>query len=211
MKLVLKTEKVVVCDDFLSSEDHNAIWAFVQNQTYSFPHQDNWAKVWRVTDGQPLAGTNYLHSKAPSSTPMDVFHRNLLHLADVHKDFVGTWNEIFMRAYLYSRRTKISWHSDGNHIAAIYYPHPYWGSTWGGELMVAETPEKPEKPLARRGHLDHRDEDEFLSFFGMGQYIVPKSNRLVMTACNVWHQVNRVDDDAGDHCRASLTAFFKQT
>jgi hypothetical protein len=26
----------------------------------------------------------------------------------------------------------------------------------------------------------------------------------------VWHSINRVDDDAGDHCRTTVVGFFKQ-
>ena len=53
-------------------------------------------------------------------------------------------------------------------------------------------------------------EDKFLSAHGFGTYVTCKPNRLVLTRPGVWHSINRVDDDAGDHCRASVVGFFKE-
>lgn len=59
-------------------------------------------------------------------------------------------------------------------------------------------------------HLDHSYEDEMIGAYGMGNFITAKPNRIVMMKASVWHQINRVDDDAGDHCRCSVVAFFKK-
>ena len=51
-------------------------------------------------------------------------------------------------------------------------------------------------------------EDKFLEHYGCGHYITCKPNRLVFTKGGVWHSVNRVDKDAGDHVRMTIVAFF---
>lgn len=39
-------------------------------------------------------------------------------------------------------------------------------------------------------------------------FISPRPNRLVLLAPNILHAVNRVDDDAGDHLRATIVGFL---
>ena len=43
---------------------------------------------------------------------------------------------------------------------------------------------------------------------GMGTFISPKPNRLVLINKNVVHGITRVDKDAGENVRLTLTGFF---
>jgi hypothetical protein len=43
---------------------------------------------------------------------------------------------------------------------------------------------------------------------GIGQYLVPKPNRLVVMAGGHPHKIARVDTAAGNHVRASVAGFF---
>jgi hypothetical protein len=43
---------------------------------------------------------------------------------------------------------------------------------------------------------------------GMGLYTAPSPNRLVFLKGGSWHQINRVDQNAGDHMRCSVVGFF---
>lgn len=205
---LLETEDFVVYDDVLEKPQFEALWAAVQNEEYLMPHISGWSKVWRLTDGTCIGGRNYDSSKCPFGNYVDLMNVMFTNVARAHSNIVPSWSSIVIRSYLYPRGTKLSWHNDlGYAGAVIYYVHPEWASTWGGELFVAKTPpcEGHVPP-----HLDHRREDEFLATYGLGTYITCKPNRLVMTKPGVWHSINRVDADAGDHCRASVVGFFKE-
>lgn len=43
---------------------------------------------------------------------------------------------------------------------------------------------------------------------GIGYYIVPKPNRLVIFKNNILHCIKKVENAAGNHVRASITGFF---
>ena len=207
MKNVIETDRFAIYDDVLPNDKFPVMWNYAEQENYSQPHQQGWKKVWRLNDGEPFGTKLYYHTDAPFNMPMDNFHAICLDMAEKHPDLLGEWDEISMRTYLYPRGAKLSWHNDtGYEGVVIYYIHPYWGSTWGGELFVANTP-KGGPGLA---HLDHRQEDYFLSEIGCGHYVTSKPNRAVIQSPNVWHQVNRIDDDAGDHIRAAMIGFFRK-
>lgn len=195
-----------VYDDVMKPEEFSSIWQFVQMENYMMPHITNWSKVWRITDGTSLGGNLYDNSDAPFNNQMDLINHYIVEIAKMHPELIGEYKKLYLRSYIYPRGTKLSWHNDKGYTAAIiFYTHPYWGSTWGGELLIAKTQEVQGVPPP---HLDHTFEDSLLSQYGYGHFITPKPNRLVITKGGVWHQINRVDDDAGDHCRASIVGFF---
>lgn len=208
MKAVTETDRFVVYDEVVANETYEEMWNFIQNIEYAGPHSSGWTKVWRLNDGSPFGSQQVYHTDAPFNSPFDHFHQVCLEMDRRHPELTGEWEEISMRAYLYPRGTKLSWHNDtGYEGAVIMYVHPYWGSTWGGELMIAQTPEGgPTLP-----HIDHRHEDQFLAAMGAGYYVTAKPNRVVLQRANVWHQINRIDDDAGDHVRAALVGFYKKS
>lgn len=208
MKKVTETKDFVIYDDVLNKDQFEKVWQNIQSEEYGFPHVQSWNKVWRVTDGSPIGTKNYdiLEGK-PYNNYIDLISFIILELAKLHTNIIHPWKNLSLRSYLYPRETKLNWHNDlGYTGAAIFYAHPYWASTWGGELMIAQT---PEGECSSPPHLDHRREDSFLNEYGVGTYINAKPNRLVLTRPGVWHSINRVDKDAGDHCRATVVAFFK--
>lgn len=206
MYKVLQSENFVVYDDVLKNEEFSHVWQYVQNEEYAIPHISNWTKVWRVTDGSPLGGRSYEENKMPFNNAMDLVYHYIKETAKLHPELINGWKNLILRSYLYSRDTKLSWHNDQGYLAAaILYTHPYWASTWGGELMIAKTQDLPSVPPPS---LEHTFEDTFMSQYGYGQYITAKPNRLVITKGGIWHQINRVDKDAGDHCRSCIVGFF---
>lgn len=214
MKLVFKNNKFTIYDDLLPDDLFQNVWVHAQMDNYSTPMSSgNWVKVWRVGDGFPMGTVEYNWSKQPFNNYMDVVGHYFTEIAKNSTDLVGdSWDEMILRSYLYPRNTKLSWHNDANSYkgAFTYYIHPKWGSTWGGELMVAEVPDIREikkKPLVGP-HLEHEWEDEYIIERGVGQYICPKPNRCVLMAGGVYHSINRVDPDAGDHARASIVGFL---
>lgn len=202
-----ETEDFVVYDEVMDADKFSVVWESVQSEEYAIPHISGWSKVWRVTDGSPIGGRSYDVSEKAFGNYMDLMNFYISSAAKSNPKLIASWDELVLRPYIYPRGTKLNWHNDlGYKAAAILYVHPEWASTWGGELMLARTPSdmSPSPP-----HLDHREEDRFLERYGMGTYITCRPNRLVLTRAGVWHSINRVDSDAGDHCRTSVVGFFK--
>lgn len=201
-----QTEDFVIYDQLMEQDQFVQIWQAVQLDDYAVPHINGWSKVWRVTDGSPIGSKSYETKDTPFNNYMDAMNFYISKIAKMHPDIVPEWESLILRSYIYPRNTKLSWHNDmGYKAAAIFYVHPEWASTWGGELMIAKTSDYKISPP----HLDHREEDKFLEQFGLGTYITCKPNRLVLTKGGVWHSINRVDADAGDHCRVCVVGFFK--
>ena len=209
MKKTADTSKFVVYDDVLSEEDFEKVWTYLNKGEYSTVHHMGWQKVWQPNDGTPLVGKeNFQHRNAPFNCEMDIVHKQIFRIAQKHSDIVEGWEEFTLRSYIYPRGTKLSWHNDGAYKgAAIFYAHPTWSAEWGGELLMAEIP-KSAHGLAKDEPLDPRHRDKMLGEWGMGQYVTPNPNRIVMTHGDVWHSLARIDDDAGDNCRCSVVCFF---
>lgn len=132
--------------------------------------------------------------------------------------------------YLYPQGTGLSWHNDVPRRytgAYVFFAHPEWNCQWGGELFLADAPRRPEElgegsvvALRREGaglkpatlvvpaFLDNEHVDAELGRTGMGRYIAPKPNRLVVIAGGSPHMINRVSPAAGDHVRCSVSGFF---
>ncbi len=58
------------------------------------------------------------------------------------------------------------------------------------------------------GHLDNAEVNEALMAAGMGHYIMPRPNRLVVMKTGNPHMISKVQAAAGDHVRASVTLFL---
>jgi len=211
VQLLTKTSQLAIYDNFLEKEDYEQVWQFVQSDTYSYPFMaGGWIKVWRLGDLQPLGGTNSYFSKAPFNNPLDLLIDPIRKVLEENSELTKGYQDVSMRSYLYSRGTKLSWHNDtGNYKGAFtYYVHPEWASTWGGELMIAQIPPQDKVWPTGSPHLDHRWEDYYISAYGIGQFIRPRSNRMVLLTSGVYHAINRIDEDAGDHVRCSIQGFL---
>ncbi len=211
MKKTLESNEYVVYDDVLEQQHFNMVRTSAEAEDYSIPHIEKWLKVWRISDGLTMGSKQYTFSKNESNIPNNHigFMYNIFNDAAKNNcEVCGDWNKIILRSYLYGRDTKLSWHNDAGYCSAgIFYCHNYWGSTWGGELMLARTPILQDGQVPNPC-IDHVFEDKFLEYYGFGQYITCKPNRLVLTKGGVWHSINRVDKDAGDHVRMTIVAFF---
>ncbi|RTK97717.1 MAG: hypothetical protein EKK64_00445 [Neisseriaceae bacterium] len=218
MKLVAKDSYYAVIDDVLPKEQFDLFWKYFNSSDYAYRSMTGWQKVWRITDGQVLAGPPSYHSQAPFNNPMDVLHQSAIALAKQHfEEIVGKededWKEFFLTPYIYPAGTKISWHDDYGYTGAcIYYTHPEWGANWGGELFIAKTPSAQEiqESNIAPDNITREFIDPLLNHYGMGMYFTPKPNRMIFTSGKVWHAINRVDQSAGDHARCSVVGFFSK-
>lgn len=213
MKLIVQNEHVVVYDDVLAADDLARLRQYVANEQYTTPLiKSGWVKSWRPTDGQPFCTELYTTAGDPLGTALDLLTGPARETASLHSGVITPYTEIAFRCYLYPRRTRISWHDDRYSGALTFYVHPHWGATWGGELMIADAPplheflrDRPTLPQ----WITPEWEDDYLSHNGIGLWITPKPNRLVLTAASAYHYVNRVDDDAGDHVRGAVVGFYR--
>ncbi len=212
MKLSIDNSKFAVYDEVFSEQDFKRLWNWIQTQDYEYIGGRNWHKVWRISDGSPLGGHMFKHTDAPFDTPLDLIHNFIVQIEPLHPNLLGDWNTIVYRSYIYPPGSKIDWHSDqGYTAAAVFYTHPKWLANWGGELQIAEVPKNYKyENVGVAGQIETSWKNDFLNIWGVGQYITPKPNRLVITPAGTWHSISRVDPDAGDNCRCAVVCFFKK-
>ena len=252
MKLVAETSQFHVYDDVLGEKEFRAVWQYVQLESYVPVHEPEWVKVWRISDGIPLAATTgVLYKKPPAMagaptgddakreriypthTGLDRFLEALASQFDQLAGLVGRlgvdFENISARSFLYPVGTGLSWHEDavGYSGGYVFYAHPEWNVQWGGELLVADESARPQDSESDRvvvltrqegglrltkiripPFLDNRAQNAVLGERGLGSYIAPKPNRLVVIAAGNSHMINKVSPAAGDHVRCTIAGFF---
>jgi hypothetical protein len=248
---VRQTSRYAVYDDVLSQEAFAGLWEYIQLDEYSAAHQTRWEKSWRLMDGQPLTGVMVRHEvdghpsdarssdgrvmrTYPTRGAIDAVIGLLLERHDEFASWVGVrgqdWNAMTARPYLYPAGTALAWHTDAHSYtgAFVFYAHPYWSASWGGELLICDesTVDKDlgdKHVLSTVMHdgkivglrrlpvppaLDHRREDEVLVGAGLGEFVIAKPNRLVIMKAGTPHRIARVDPAAGENVRCTIGGCF---
>lgn len=231
---VIFGDRYLIIDNFLPNDEFEVLWNFIQSSKFEPVHTKQWTKAFRLNDGVPFWAdvsishprlTDHSASVYPTGEGIDVFIEALLKKTDELHAYIGThktdWDFFFARPYLYPTGTGLSWHTDGKFeisAAYVFYCHPEWKPAWGSELLIDSSGDfdrgYPEKmtnhdKLSKIGyHLDQKEIDNFLLEKGIGHYILPKPNRLVIIKPNTLHRIKPVDPSAGDNVRASIAGFF---
>jgi hypothetical protein len=234
MKVICESLDVLILDDFLEKDEFALVWNEIQAEPFRFVHDREWVTAWRLDDGNPLRGPVYLSHRTegdkinpayPTGKAFDLIIRRIIDLEDRLAPWAGRrgtdWSYFFVRPYLYPSGAGLSWHRDNKHNATAaftFYAHPEWNVKWGGELLVADASTKEfDLPVSRLyseerrflgSHFDNAVENERLLSAGTGQYILPKSNRLVVVASGIFHCIKKVEPAAGDHVRATVQGVF---
>lgn len=218
MKIVTANDNFVVIDDFLDEDTLKSLRDFVATREFEFKNANLWDKVWRLSDGRPLIESTIKMYRLPftynPASPYDNFASRLLALVTNEKmPLTDDWTSFSCAANIYPAGTALSWHDDGKEKigAYSYYIHPEWNVRWGGELLVAD--HRPIYSLESEVNensqcLENSVENQFLMEFGMGTYIHPKPNRLVILSSRTLHSIRAVDTNAGDNARLSIQGFF---
>jgi hypothetical protein len=214
MNLIPLTNNVLIYDNFLDEQMWQQVWEFVQSDAYAMPHLDGWKKVWRISDRFPLVSQEETSPQTSLRPIVKELYTAFLQIANAHPEVLGKqgreWTDIRFRTFLYASGSRLSWHNDYGYAGAlIYYPHQNWNCSWGGELLVASTPDVPFTQGKLGSHLQNHEESRYILEKGFGLYISPKPNRLILMGPTVWHSIARVDSDAGANVRASISAFLK--
>ena len=169
----------------------------------------------------------------PTHSGIDLVLETIVNNLDSFAELIGQrgrdFHNVSARAFLYPQGTGLSWHEDDVIYSGgyVFYVNPEWNSQWGGELLIADRPEGGGRmedetitTLSREAgqlkmkrtpippFLDNSRQDAFLGKVGMGRYVVPKGNRLVVIAGGSPHMINKVSSSAGDHVRCTIAGFF---
>lgn len=168
----------------------------------------------------------------PTGTGMDLLIEQFSRHGETYKALIGKegvdWRTLAAAPRLYERNSSLYWHRDTPSVvtgSCTYYCHPEWNIQWGGELFIAHPPAEPipdrngpsmvaPKEVMGRGlvqlsgHLDNREVNAALMAEGMGHYVMPKPNRIVVMKTGNPHMISKIQPAAGDHVRASVTMFL---
>jgi Rps23 Pro-64 3,4-dihydroxylase Tpa1-like proline 4-hydroxylase len=216
----------LVLDDLLSEDEHDELHRHAMRDSFFYENAFEWNRVWHPLSGMALltgpksfGDTGKPGAKHPTGSPYDRFFGAVERELDLIGEFLGLSADrvkYVMSAYLYRAGWGLPWHEDigeqSEYTGAFtFYLHKTWRGNWGGELMILADERLDE---AAGNSLD-------LSFTqgtglqspshvngGMGAFIMPKPNRLVVMRPGVIHSVNPVSPLAGENMRFSLAGFY---
>lgn len=234
MNVVCEDAQVVVLDDVLPHAEFEAFWNMFRNARFRGIHDEGVHGVFRVSDGEPYIGERVawmpgdVAALLPPGTPvesvpirfyptgkpydliLDVVRRASSDYPHIFGRAGADWVGVLASLYAFPSGTGLSWHTDAVDFsgAFIFYAHPHWDVQWGGELFVADPSTRYERIRDAAHDFDNRHESEVLLRRGIGRYIMPKPNRLVLLAPGNPHKIAKVAPGAGDHVRASFSGLF---
>jgi hypothetical protein len=206
-KIVSQNEAFLVIDDVLCPEDFASFLVDVDALRFNYP-QGEWNRIWQLTDPQALSSGSFYLSQSPIGYGMDKIALEFSKAIEISK-FYGarndTWTDLGFRVYKQARGSKLTCHSDSPQYvgAGVYYCHSEWRSSWGGELFFPD--------ISTIDDLSHEAKisiDKKLQHLATGRYVSPKPNRMVLINSGVLHSTNRIDPDAGNNIRTSVSAFL---
>jgi len=223
--VVMKTPEVLVVDDFLNQEDWNKLHNQVQCDEWTQSQADD--KYWHITDGPNYKASKLFLRDYPFDNNYDIWADAIKTFADdcaEAQDFVAGYTDIAMRCLGYPVGSKNPWHTDMGGVTYSYYLHKHWQINWDSTLLVLPRGSVEYKQIMRKlpgtkqidtyrgtGTLEmfeQAEKQKNLIDYGIGTFISPKPNRLVLIGKNVVHGITRVDKDAGENVRLTLTGFF---
>ncbi|MFF9352035.1 2OG-Fe(II) oxygenase [Streptomyces sp. NPDC014734] len=213
MMPTFETDDFAIFDDFLPSADLAEIQNYFRSGRFTYVKSlRSRSSVFGHLDGDPLTGPSVFHhfpeppkgSKAyPAGNAMDRMVEHIENEAERLSRWSGKkeehWDFFTCTPYLYPLGAGLSWHDDikgGKTASYTFYAHDEWKDSWGAELLVSG------------GGTLRTDKGNPKESGGFGHYIAPLPNRLVIIKAGTPHTVKRVEINAGENIRASLTGFF---
>jgi 2OG-Fe(II) oxygenase superfamily len=168
-----------VIDDFLGARDHLDLWDAFDRSVLHPAEALAWNRSYRVSG----AG---LHDEAADAAPapLRLLSEKLLTLMRAPPIALDPWTGFTQSRWTYRAGAGLEWHSDTGWLGGyIYFAHPQWRESWGGELLV----------MTDDAHSD-------------GVVITPRPNRLVLLRGGIRHCVKKVETTRA--FRASVSGFF---
>ncbi|MGY0064942.1 2OG-Fe(II) oxygenase [Streptomyces sp. LZ34] len=215
MSPTFSTDDFVIFDDFLSSASLDKLRDHLRSERFAYVKSfRSRSRVFGFLDGDPLVGPSVIqhHPDAPkgaapypAGTAMDLFVEAIDEAAESLSPWCGergnSWDFFTCTPYLYPLGAGLSWHDDAKDRAAsyVFYLHGEWKASWGAELLIAS-----------RDRADDTSADsDAMNITDFGHYVRPLPNRLVVIKAGTPHAVKRVEVNAGENVRMSVTGFFQ--
>lgn len=207
------TRACAIIDDFLPDQDHLALWDAFRATALSSNDVGAWNRVYQLTDGEtPVSSAFQMRQPSlrdgtaggsPATPSLRLFSETLSTLMTGNPPIaIEPWTGFSASAWIYRSGMGLEWHSDTGWLGAfIYYAHPLWRASWGGELLVAADDDSS----AASGDL--KSAVETVCKTG-GAFIYPQPNRLVLMRGGTRHCIKKVESAAGQAYRASVSGFF---
>jgi hypothetical protein len=236
LDLVFRNRQFAVFDNVVPTHEFTLLWHYIQYEDFRFVHQSEWQKIYRLSDGFPLEGPGVISEESsnihiselsvfPTNTAIDILISLLKRESSRFEEWIGVmgthWTVLTARSFLFPQGAGLSWHRDqkGRTGSYTFYAHPCWNVQWAGELLVADESVKNleypriqlygvDEPKVVGAHLENAFENEKLLDVGVGHYIFPKPNRLVIMAAGNLHRISKASPAAGDNVRCSISGFF---
>jgi Rps23 Pro-64 3,4-dihydroxylase Tpa1-like proline 4-hydroxylase len=216
MLLVTKNAQFIIFDDFLPHKDFQIVQNYVRDENYQSFDKNCFHPTHNIFDGTPLLGESSAilnQQKSKTITGLELFVEHLSNKTDALDEWIGKkyidWETFTAKVFLYPQGAGLVWHNDGGTKTGSYafYTHSRWNVQWGGDLLI---PDEPTRNIDYPSSQDSRHEYDTQKNIdiGIGQYIAPKPNRLVVIAAGNPHRINKVEPMAGDNLRSSISGFF---
>lgn len=221
MRVAQKGSRFLVLDEVLDPTDEARVWSWFQTQKFGVSAPGNWAR-------RPVDGLDVYASKAgvinASAPPDTLVERTVLAAAGLAEHVIGApikdWQSVSQTCWTYAAGSQMSWHNDAGAQTGsfVWYMHPRWGASWGGELLIVDQSASElvkaaiDAGLVRPGQteslLSTDAESDVLFAAPDPVCIQARPNRIVLIERDTFHTVRRVDPSAGDRSRCSLAGFF---
>jgi hypothetical protein len=214
VKQIQRDSRYVIIDNVIPPRFLNELRRHIQNERYTVPLAGGWQKVWRLGDLTPVVSDAIRVDGSVKSDVLcragNIFRGIALQYPEIIGNFDSDWHDLVLRIFLYPRGTRLSWHTDAKAYsgAVIYYAHPTWSPSWGGELFIADISGLTKARRISSGMLPYEHINRYLLDKGTGTFVTPKPNRLVLLQGGTYHMLARVDPDAGEHVRSTISGFF---
>lgn len=216
----------LVIDDVVVPQERDELHRHVMRDTFFYENSFEWNKVWHPLSGMSLLTGPKSYGETgkpgpayPTGTPYDLFFASVERHREVITDFLGIDEESLkyvLAAYLYRAGWALPWHEDIGEGAEYrgafsYYLHKEWRGNWGGELMILND-ERLHEPGENTIDLAFSQGTGLYPpshvAGGIGTFIAPKPNRLVVMRPKVLHAINTVSPLAGENMRLALAGFY---
>ncbi|MFF4528110.1 2OG-Fe(II) oxygenase [Streptomyces sp. NPDC001407] len=233
MKITIQTPHLTVIDDFLSDIEFASLATSLQFLSYRSMHSKGWVKAYGLPSAAVLQSELATRGIVDSTPPGMSLVGNLVERiaqpdealqSHYPQGITGKRATVTGRIVLSGVGAGLNWHNDAESLlgAYVFYGHPRWGSSWGGELLVLADGEagdqgRPESPGRQPRQvigdvgpdfmLDVSAE-QYRNSIGHGTFVSARPNRLVLLTSRVHHRVTPVTPSAGDQPRAAVVGFF---
>ncbi|MFB6817665.1 hypothetical protein ACFCV8_24280 [Streptomyces sp. NPDC056347] len=159
MKITISTPHLTVVDDFLGEAEFASLAASLQFLPYRPMHSREWVKAYGMSPATVLQSEMVTRGRVDSTPPgMGRVGELVERVAgpgealshDYPRGITGQGATVTGRTVLSGVGAGLNWHNDAESLlgAYVFYGHPRWGSTWGGELLVLAEEERAEAERA---------------------------------------------------------------